>query len=89
MMFIKGLFWVLFSYHGNGWTDKRCEGWFINGVVACRQTCFVSAIIKGGYGQIWDMEKCSRRLQGLRVNVDKTSTAVVEPQHYLKVEVPE
>ena len=33
--------------------------------------------------------KCSRRLQGLRMNVDKTSTAVVEPQHYLKVEVSE
>ena len=25
-----------FNYHGNGYSDRRCEGWFINGVVVCR-----------------------------------------------------
>ena len=34
-----------FIYHSNGCSD-RCEGWFINGVVICRQYCFVWGIIK-------------------------------------------
>ena len=50
-----------FIYHGNGCSDRRCEGWFINGVVACRRSCFVWRIIKWGHGQVWEMDKCSGR----------------------------
>ena len=35
-----------FIYHGNGCSDRRCEGWFINGVVVCKRSCFVWGIIK-------------------------------------------
>ena len=30
----------------DGCSDRRCEGWFINGVVVCRRSCFVWGIIK-------------------------------------------
>ena len=29
-----------FIYHGNGCSDRRCAGWFINGVAVCR-SCFM------------------------------------------------
>ena len=40
-----------FIYHVNTCSDRRCEGWFTNGVVVCRWSCFVCGIIKGGYGK--------------------------------------
>ena len=33
-------------YHGNRCSNRRCEGWFINEVAVCRQSCFVWGIIK-------------------------------------------
>ena len=33
----------------------------------------MSAIIKRGYGKVWEMEKCSER-KGLRVNFNKTKS---------------
>ena len=30
-----------YIYHGNECSDRRWEGWFINGVVVCRRSCFV------------------------------------------------
>ena len=35
-----------FIYHGNGCSDRRCDGWFINGVAVCRRSYFVWGIIK-------------------------------------------
>ena len=35
-----------FIHHGNGCSDRRCEGWYINGVVVCGRSCFVWRIIK-------------------------------------------
>ena len=60
-----------FIYHGNGCSDRRCEGWFINGVVVCKRSCFVWGIIKWGFGQVWVMENATEG-KGLSVNVDKT-----------------
>ena len=35
-------------YHDNGCSDKRCVGWFINGVVVCGQPSFVWEVAWGG-----------------------------------------
>ena len=50
-----------FIYHGNGCFDGRYEGWFIDGIVVCKRSCFVWEIIKWGYGKVWEIEKCSGR----------------------------
>ena len=42
----KVCFESTFIYHGNGCSGRRCEGWFINGLVVCRRSSFVRGIIK-------------------------------------------
>ena len=43
---LRVFFESTFIYHGNGCSDGRCEGSFINGVVLCRRSCFVWGTIK-------------------------------------------
>ena len=50
-----------FVYHDNEYSERRCEGFFINGVVVCRQSCFVWKIIKWGYGWAWEMKSIGRK----------------------------
>ena len=46
-----------FVYHSNGCSDRRCEGWFINGIVVGRPLSFLRGIIKSGYGKVLAVEK--------------------------------
>ena len=46
-----------FVYHSNGCSDRRYEGWFINGIVVCRPLCLLRGIIKLGYGKVLAVEK--------------------------------
>ena len=56
----------------NGCSDKKCEGWFINGVVVCADDLVLSGESLNEVMDKYERLKNAVEGKGLRVNIDKT-----------------
>ena len=75
IMSVKGgVHWVClestFIYHVNGCSGRRCERWFINRVVLCRESCFSGESLNKVMDKYGRWKNAVER-KSLRVNVDK------------------